>query len=174
MRSITSVVELEEAKNKVIASFEASTINTTYSKFSKEIQTKATSPDAKDRYLANDVSIGMDSATASKGHLFFHINKGCDSAVTRVEKGYITFKDLNKFSISKFKSFLNLLVPLKLNIDVKIFKDLAHIGALTNDQIVIHGNSKDDIATVLHTAKTLFSSEISQTCLGYDKKVGKN
>ena len=171
MRNITSKVELEDAKNKVIASLESTKVNAGYTKFSKEIQTKVTN---SDYYFSNGIAIGPESANTSKNYLFFHVITGCDNTKTHINKGYLTFKDLNNFSITRFQAFLELLRSRNLNIDVKIFKDLAHIGALTNDQVVIHGNSKDDIATALDIAQAIFSSEISQTCIGHDKKVNNS
>ena len=55
-----------------------------------------------------------------------------------------------------------------LNCDITIFQKLADQGALLNDQIVIHGNTKADVIQALAIAKNILTNNFSQGDIGYD------
>ena len=111
----------------------------------------------------------------SDSWLFFGINNGSAETASETYKSYLCVRDLNTLTPGRFQSFLEALQVEGYKGDVKIFQDLAEQGTKLNDQIVMHGNSKEESVRAIEIAKRFFGNEIMQLSFGKDEIIdGEN
>lgn len=111
----------------------------------------------------------------SNSWLFFGINKGMTDGAAETYKSYISVKDLNKLTPERFVGFMEALRDAGYNGDIKTFQDLIEQGVKLNDQIVMHGATREDTELALSVAEQFFGDELDQRSYGKDEIVdGKN
>jgi hypothetical protein len=100
--------------------------------------------------------------------LHFIVNGGVSRENTEVYKSYISVKDLNTLTPKRFKFFMFALRDFGYHGNIKIFQDILNIGLILNDQIVMHGTTKEDAELALRIAENFFGNDIYQKNSGVD------
>ncbi len=142
-----------------------------FSKFCFEIQKKA----GENNLFIQDKIRVRQGTKDSNSWLFFKVNNGTAEGSKETYKSYVSVKDLNKLTPERFTSLMATLRDAGYNGDIKIFQDLATQGVNLNDQIVMHGASKNDAMLALGVAEKFFGDDLDQKSVGKDEVVnGKN
>jgi hypothetical protein len=123
--------------------------------------------DSANRVFKNNIAV-RSGTKKSSSWLFFKINNGMDQNINIVPKAYVTTKNIRLLTPAVFVSIMEAIRDQKLNCDIKIFQKLADQGAVLNDQIVIHGNTKSDMTKALAIAQNILAGNFLQGDIGYD------
>lgn len=144
-------------------------------KFDFEARRKAASSDIQGQQFSNGVRVRTGTKD-SNSWLFFTINNSNVKEQTgETYKSYISLRDLNLLTPERFIAFMKALQAAGYNGDIKIFQDLVGQGINLNDQIVMHGNTKQDSRLALEVAKQFWGQELDQESVGKDQVIdGKN
>ena len=163
-RMSTSVNDIVQ-KTKIKRAWIHKEIEQSFTRFSYEILEKAAT---EERYIQDGIKI-RSGTKDSESWLFFWINTGVDTTRSNTYKAYIALKDLNTVSPENFIGFMAALRNENYNWDVKIFQDLSEQAIYLNDQIVMHGASRDDAEVSLSIAKKYFWAKNINTSFWKDE-----
>lgn len=170
-RSATSLVEHMAERKKRKEELSDSESDKAFLKFCVETKKLA---ETDNRFVSDRIWVRQGTKD-SNSWLFFGVNESLDTGQAETNKGYAGVKDLRSLSPEKFIGFMEALRDQGYNGDVKIFQDLADQGVLLNDQIVMHGRTKDDSELAVKVAEEYFGSELAFKGLGKDEVIdGKN
>lgn len=144
--------------------------NDNFSRFCFEMKEKAGLTDQKDRFISAGVRV-RSGTSSSDSWLFFGINKDLEAKQLETYKGYICFEDINKFTPARFKDFMKALQEAGFNGGVKSFQDIGFQASRLNDQLVMHGRTKEDSILAMQIAEKFFGDEIQSKSFGKDEVV---
>lgn len=164
-RMETSLEELMLHRKEKRAQLNKEAIKT-FDRYCGEIKQKAS---GTNRYLAQNVRVRQGTKD-SNGWLYFGINDNTQSSDIETYKSYISVKDIHTLTPDRFTQFMFTLRDSKYNGDIKIFQDL-EIGVNLNDQIVMHGSSKEDATLALKTAEMFFGDDLDQKSFSKDEVI---
>lgn len=167
LRNCKSVSEASQLRKEIEASVLGAT-DKAFHAFSFEMKEKSRLAQ-RDRYVSNEVRI-LSATDKSDSWLFFSINKGVNSKAVESHKTYLTLKDLNTLSPERVKAFMSVLQMKGYSGGLKLFQDIKEQSTL-NDQIVMHGASKNDAENALALAKQFFGDDIYEPNVGLDQVV---
>lgn len=165
-RTATSVNEIvlknREERKKINYDSE-----TNFARFTFETKEQA---NTDNRSISENIKIRQGTKD-SDSWLFFGINNGVESDKSETYKSYISVKDLNTLTPERLKTFMVSLRDSGYNGDLKIFQDLTEQGVRLNDQVVMHGSTKEDSELALRVADEFFGEDISEKSFGKDEVV---
>lgn len=164
-RMETSLEELMLHRKEKRAQLRVDAIKT-FDQYCGEIKQKA---GGTNRYLSQNIRVRQGTKD-SNGWLYFGINDNTQSSDIETYKSYISVKDIHTLTPDRFTQFMFTLRDSKYNGDIKIFQDL-EIGVNLNDQIVMHGSSKEDAALALKAAEIFFGDDLDQKSFGKDEVI---
>jgi hypothetical protein len=139
-----------------------------FAKFCYEMQQKA---GQENRFLSENIKVRQGTKD-SNSWLFFGINNGTEEESNETYKAYVSLKDLNVLTPERFTQFMAALRDAKYNGDIKIFQDPLEQGVRLNDQIVMHGGSREDAQLAMQVAEHFFGDDLAEKSMGKDEVVG--
>lgn len=122
------------------------------------------------RFLSENIRVRQGTKD-SNSWLFFAINNSTAENSTETFKSYVSVKDLNTLTPTRFQELMVALRDAGYNGDIKIFQDLKGQGIKLNDQIVMHGGSLKDAELALQIAKNFFGEDIEHSSMGKDEVI---
>jgi hypothetical protein len=100
--------------------------------------------------------------------LYYYINGGLDDDLQEIHKSYIGLSNINDFNAKDWLSFLKQLQNEMFCGNVKTAQDPKQLKMMS-DQIVMHGNTKEDADIALRVAKRHFGDKVTFEDQGVDK-----
>lgn len=91
--------------------------------------------------------------------LYYYINGGLEEDLQEIHKSYIGLSNINDFNAKEWMSFLRKLQYEQFCGNVKTAQDPTTLKKMS-DQIVMHGNTKEDADIALKVAKEHFGSKV--------------
>lgn len=165
-RVATSAEEVLQANREHRARIKEEVENK-FARFSHEVMQKAAT---ENRSMTEGIRVRQGTKD-SNSWLYFGINQGTSESTKETYKSYLSFKDINAITPERFTGFMEALRDAHYNGDIKIFQDLSEQGIQLGDQVVMHGNSKEDAILALQVAESFFNKDLEQKSLGKDEVV---
>lgn len=165
-RTATSPEEIVARRKELVANIPSEQLSA-FSQFDTDMRALAATDN---RFLRDGVRVRQGTAQ-SNSWLFFGINQSLGNHLTEMHKGYLTFKELGKFSPEIFVGYLETLQQAGYNGDVKVFQDMGSQGLLLNDQVVMHGATAEDVVLANDIARQYFGENVAEVGVGVDMQI---
>lgn len=165
-RTATSPEEIVARRKELAANIPSEQLSA-FSQFDTDMRALAATDN---RFLRDGVRVSQGTAQ-SNSWLFFGINQSLGNHLTEMHKGYLTFKELGKFSPEIFVGYLETLQQAGYNGDVKVFQDMGSQGLLLNDQVVMHGATAEDVVLANDIARQYFGENVAEVGVGMDMQI---